>query len=341
MEFLKVIALGLLVLLPCGAKSHPTVAGQQPADQSRAQSQTDTPANFNPESLSPQLIELYIDINEDVDLRHIWRLLRIKTLLPYRCPECIAETFDIESTNQAEGVALRISWASGEHYQYLVFRKANSASTRERWIFIGNIDSRGQRFAAPVHRIESGENRTWFVLRELWGQQSRAEAYGEVWYEIREKDLKQVLSYPVAGEHKPCQKGLGHSYRSVLARHSSLSGVYTVPIQFLIAYNISDCERGRISPALFAREQKALYVWNPSQERFVLDITQSDITEKEIESVYSLDGPGDEEFVQYNFDRLSDIAKGGNVDQKDWLHHFLNNLQNGPRKTALLKALQQ
>ena len=48
---------------------------------------------------SPYLIEWFIDMNENVDLKQIWRLLKIELSadMSYRCKgDCEAETFDIE-----------------------------------------------------------------------------------------------------------------------------------------------------------------------------------------------------------------------------------------------------
>lgn len=329
MGFLRLIIISLIFSLLTG----PSVSHQM------AQQQAGPQTFSSPESISPHLIELYIDINEDIDLRPIWQSLRIESSLPHKCKECIAETFDIEGLNQqGHTVALRITWGSGNHYQYLMFRKAVSSAT-ERWKFIGHIDSGGQPFAPPVHRVEIGENRAWFVIRELWGQSSDSKAYGEVWYEIGENDLKQVLSYPLSGESRLCQKGFSYSYRSILSRHASMNGNYTVPIQLLISYNITDCEKGKAAPVLFTKEQKAFYIWNDAQKRFQLDAAQSDVTEKEIKSIFSIEGPTDEDFAQYNFDQLSEIAKSGDAKQQYWLKQFLIRLKDSPQKTALMKAI--
>jgi len=306
--------------------------------QQQAESQT----ILNTQNLSPHLIELYIDINEDVDMKRIWHLLRVETSLPYRCGECIAETFDIESdTQKSNMVALRITWGSGDHYQYLIFKKPSSSSNTQQWKFVGNIDSQGQPFAPPVHRIENGDNRSWFVLREFWGRQEKSEAYGEVWYEIRDNGVKRVLSYPLSGENHLCRKGLGYSYKSILSRYGTLNGTYTVPIQLFISYNITDCERGTPTTTLFAKEQSAFYVWDDAQERFQLDAAQSDVTEKEVKSLFSIEGLEDASFVQYNFDQLSEIAKGRDTNRRDWLKRFLATMQDGPRKAALLEAMRQ
>lgn len=332
------ISIGLLVLLPGAEVS----LNHQSSQQNQKDSPAKAPSVFKPDSLSPYLIELYIDINEDVDLRPIWQRLGVETAMPYKCDECMAESFEIDSTSEeGKAVALRISFGSGDYYQYLVFRNVKAASSKEEWIFIGNIDSRGARFAPPAHRIEKAEGRAWLVVRELWARRSSIRVYGDVWYEIKNRALKRVLEYPVEGRAEPCHKSLGHSYKSLLMRYGSQNGVYTIPVQFLISYHISDCEQGKTPLALFAKEQTAYYVWDSEKEQFVLDATQSDVTEKEIKSVYSIEESENEEFVKYNFESLLNLTKSGAVYQKDWLRQFLNNLQDSPSKKALQQSLQQ
>jgi hypothetical protein len=297
------------------------------------------------DSLSPYVIEWYLDVSEEADLSYIWQLLKMEGYpgRPDRCLDCDAETFDIKTGDKEVAiVALKISFASRGFYEYLIFRKSPPLSgEKEVWMFLGNIDSRDQRDAPPEHRIESGSGRTWFVLRELWGRESSTfRAHGEKWYEIREREITQVLRFPVEGRDKICNAHLDRSYTAMLLRHGLNNGVYTVPLQFLASYGISDCTRGNDSRALFAKEQKANYVWNGEKDRFVLDASQSDITEREIESIYGVEGLSEGIFLEYNFDELSAIAKGGDSKQKEWLRMLLSGRGDSPRKEALRRMLR-
>jgi hypothetical protein len=321
------------------------LASAQASQQSQPSPSTDKRAVLNPESMSPYLIEWLVDISGDVDLRQIWRLLKIEIPydLPYKCSgDCSAETFDIKIDGEEQGrtVALMISFESKDFYQYLIFKRANADSSKEGWRLIGSINSSDPRDGPPQHRIESGDNQTWLVIRDLRGRKPSAAAYGEAWYEIKEREIKEVLSYPVQGHDTPCQKYLGRSYKSLLLRHGLENGLYTVPIQLLVSYNISECVKGIDPPSLFAKGQKAVYVWDKEKERFILDKTRSDVTESEMRSVYHTEELSPEKFIEYNFKELSDIAKSGNAAQKDWLRKFLVNVKDGPRKTALQRSLQ-
>ena len=337
------LLLGLPVFLP-GADM---TGSLQRAEQNRPAASADEQEIFKPESVSPYIIEWYIDINEDADLNHIRRSLnlKIRNHMSFRCGGgCTAETFDIQvaDAKQNKTVALKISFERGDFHQFLFFKRENSDSTgSEKWRFIGDIASYDQRHGPPKHRIESGDDRTWFVVRELWGQGSGAIAYGETWHEIKQSELREVLRYPVEGHDIPCRRQLGRSYKSILIRHGLANGTYTIPVQFLVSYNMSECDGGNDSPPLFAKAQKAYYVWSGEKERFVLDTLQSDIAEKEISSVYNIEGLSREQFVEHNFSELSDIARRGDAEQKDWLRQFLIGMQDSPRKTALQKAFRQ
>jgi hypothetical protein len=60
---------------------------------------------------------------------------------------------------------------------------------------------------------------------------------------------------------------------------------------------------------------------------------------KEIEAVYNIDSLNNEEFLQYNFPELRQMAGKGNAEQKRWLGGFLIGLRNSERRQALEKTL--
>jgi hypothetical protein len=329
----------LLLGLPvCGPR-----ALQEPR-QSRPVAAADDRSASTTRTLSPYLIEWIIDINENVDLASIWRLLGIDVPgdASRRCGgNCSAETFDIENSERSKTVALKVSFEGGEQYRYLFFKKAQGSPTEETWKFIGKLDARGERYYPPTHRIESGDGRTWFVTREVLKRGPAAHFSREVWHELKEMELKPVLSYAVEGRDLPCQGLLGRSYKSLLLRHGLENGVYTIPLQLLVSYNIPNCARADDSRPLFAKGHKAYYLWDDKAGRFVLDTSRSDVAEAEINSVYTSEGLSHEKFVEYNFAELLSLARGRETEQKSWLRRFVIGIKESSRKTALLSALEQ
>jgi hypothetical protein len=279
---------------------------------------------------SPYLIEWFMDMNENVDLKQIWRLLKIETSgdMAYRCRgDCEAETFDVDVGREREKtVALRISYKDGMSHEYLFFKRAKSDSTDDAWQFIGGINAHGP----PEHRIEKGDDKTWFLIKELRGR----DTYGEVWYEITGKDVREVLSYPVQGQNTYCQNNLSRTYATLLFRHDFENGIYTVPVQFIVSYDIADCNK-KTGSRLFAKGQKAYYVWDEGRRRFTLDKSRSDVTEEELGSVYNSEKLNGEKLIEHNFAELSKIAKSGDPEQKRWLRDFLKTVKDSPRKAAL------
>ncbi len=311
-----------------------------------SQTPAEEPKIFKPGPLSPYLIEWYLDISDDADLRQIWRQLKIEAPddRPYRCGgDCATETFNVGVGGEGEGdtVALKISVEGRGFYQYLIFRKARAGPDgKEEWVFLGNIDSRGQGDGPPEYRVEAGSGRTWFVVRELWRREPEAMARREVWHEIKEGGIKQVLSYPFDGYDRACGDLPRRSHKAMILHHGTEDGEYTVPVQFLVSYDISDCRQRDDSRSLFAKGQKARYVWDAGRERFVLDASRSDITEEELGRVYGPEALSGERFIEYNFEALSNVATSGNLKQKEWLSKFLTGAGEGPRKSALLQRLK-
>lgn len=332
-------ALMLLLCLPLsfqkGADLQEPRPGPAPAEE---------PKIFKPGHLSPYLIEWYLDISDDADLRQVWRQLKVEAPddRPYRCGgDCATETFNLAVGGEDDTVALKISVEGRGFYQYLIFRKARPGpGEREEWIFLGNVDSRGQRDGPPEYRVETGSGRTWFVVRELWRREPEAMARREVWHEIKESGIKEVLSYPLDGYERACRDLPRRSHKAMILHHGMEGGEYTVPIQFLASYDISDCGQKYDSRSLFAKGQRARYVWDVERDRFVLDTSRSDITEEEMGRVYGPEALSGEKFIEYNFDELLSVATSGNLKQKEWLRKFLTGAGEGPRKSALLQRLK-
>lgn len=333
-----IILCGLMIALPGRAARQHSYATQRPASQEPDE------RSLKPGPLSPYLIEWFIDINEDADLREVWRLLKIEPPGdgPYNCRGgCEAETFELETADEArrKTVALKISFEAADYYAHLIFRKKDHDQGKDDWTFLGRIETPPQRDGPPRHRVETGDGRTWFVVREMWGRGSGVIAYGDVWHEIKEERVEQVVAYPVEGHNTPCPTALGRSYKTVLLRHDLENGVYTIPVQFIVSYNIADCGKGNDSQPLFARSQKAYFVWDAGRGKFVLDTSRSDVTQKELDTVYRLEGLSHEKFVEYNLDDLLKIAGGNDSKKKEWLRQFLTGLKASSFKTALRRAL--
>ncbi|MEN3336082.1 MAG: hypothetical protein V7641_5447 [Blastocatellia bacterium] len=316
---------------------------KQPPQPDKPADARDLPKTATP---SPYLIESLLDINEEIDLKRIWHMLNIAppTGESYRCEgNCEAEIFDlvIGDKDHKKTIALRISHENSHFYQYLVFKQRGSdAPQKGAWELLGKVDCFDQRGAPPSHRIEQGDGRIWLVIKEMWKHGMGMAAYGEVWYEIQESALKRVLSYPAKGHDPACQRQPRRAYQSIPLRHDLENGTYTIPIQFLIAYEIGVCDRQDAGLALFSKGAKAYYVWIAENGRFVLDETRSGVTEQQLARLADAQGFSDEAFVEDNFQELARIAANGDAQRKSWLKNFLTRIQSTARKIDLQRLLK-
>jgi hypothetical protein len=341
---------GLLICLPVAAQNKNEARPLPIAPQEKQPRQPDQPADERAlpktETPSPYLIESLLDINEAIDLKRIWQMLNLAPPAgSYRCEgNCEAETFDIATGDEdhKKTVALRISYENSHFYQYLIFRQASSDSPRQgEWQLLGNVDCFDQQAAPPAHRVEQGDGRTWLVIKASWKHESGTLAYGDVWYEIQESALKRVLSYPVEGHDGTCQRQPRRSYKAFLLRHDMDNGKYTIPIQFMIAYDMADCARPDAPLSLFAKGRKAYYVWDTRQGRFILDEARSEVTEQQIASFSGAQPFSHAAFVEDNFRELADLARSGDARRKAWLRDFLIGTPGTPRQADLQRLLQQ
>jgi curved DNA-binding protein CbpA len=113
-----------------------------------------------------------------------------------------------------------------------------------------------------------------------------------------------------------------------------------VPIQFILTYHITDCNKKEGAP-LFAKGQKAYYVWDDGKQRFILHKSRSEVTEEELSGVYNNERLSGEKLIEHNFAELSKIAKLGDPEQKRWLRVFLTSLKDSPQKLALQQAFKE
>ncbi len=331
------LLVGVLVIPFAGSSAHhelvyqsPTIEQGSRVDINGAQAQISVLVSTNPRG-----IERYVNGNRNASLREVWRKLGMRyspSDMSYECSDgCEAISFPVSSNdNMGDFSIVKISWEGGDFYQYLVFK-----GSEEDWRFVGHIESVGQRYGSPEHRIEKGDRQTWLVIRELQGRGSGVVLYGDLWYELGNDGLKRALSYPASGHSVPLQRYVAREFQTKVVNHGPINGAYTVEVEFSVAYGVGTVE----DLPLFSKTQEGRYVWRPDRRKFVLDTATSELSSKEIEAVYNIDSLNDEQFVKYNFRELLLIARNGNPEQKEWLGEFLTKLSKSEQTLAIEKAL--
>lgn len=340
MPYLLILISTLLISQGCTSRSSLARESGQ-----NSHPQTETSENQKLSSFSPYEIKKFVNANKQADLNPIWNFYGIKAE-PFerynqRYVSYEAEIYPVAlDTDSFDDLLLRVWY--GETYRYLVFKGlTDTGGESGSWKYLGYVDVDAQKYAPPEHRVVIGENQTWLVLKELWGRGTGVVRYGEQWYEINGEELKAVLGYPVTGHQFSRCGNLGRDFDSKVTDHGSIKGIYTVNLQFSVSYSLDTCGNPPQSIPLFSKLQKASYVWTPKASDFVLDKSNSELSEEEIEAVYNFDSLGGEDFVEYNFKELLNLADTGSIEQKGWLRRFLSELPSSSKKKVLNKALMK
>ena len=228
-------------------------------------------------------------------------------------------------------VILKITIADAA--RYLLFRSIEKypGFSEDKWTFIGYVDSLYQQYAPPEQRIINGNNRTYLVVRELWGRGTGVGLYGERWYELTENQPKEVLSYPVKG-HDVQGRAYDRAFESEVSQRL-MNGSYVVEVQFSIFYGAEK------ESAVLSKKQKACYIRDSQTKKSGLNKTCSNVSEEEFEAVYNFDSMDEEGVLRYNFGELERIAMYGKPGQKEWLENYLSRIGDSPQRAALQKLL--
>jgi hypothetical protein len=241
--------------------------------------------------------------------------------------------FYFESQNDEEYALLIIveddfKW----DWQYLIFRK-NGAD----WKFLGNLDLGTQKYTEPSYRVVIGDkDEVWLVVRSLTGSGTGFTLYEEVWYKLNGKKIEITLRYPVKGHVAPLIPPANVDFEGEVTAHWQDGDIHTIALMFSALYWDYEIERGEYQ--LFSTKRKAFYNWSPVQNRFLLDTEKSEVSQEQIDNEFYYNNSKD--FFKYTYDELSELAKNGNVIQKEWLNQLLDGVEDNPNKEALLKILE-
>lgn len=297
--------------------------------------QENTSEKLHIKSLSPHEIESHLMENREIDLRELWSLLKLKhdTDFPERCGNRygLCKTEKIVVGESGDDVFLKLTIADAS--RYLLFRRIEKypVFSEDKWEFIGYVDSLYQQYSPPEQRIINGDNRTYLVVRELWGRGTGVGLYGERWYELTRNPPKEVLSYPVEGHDVQ-----GHAFDRVFESEVSqrlVNRSHVVELQFSTFYGAEK------ESAVFSKKHKACFVRDSDAERFILSKACSNVSEEELEAVYNIDSMGEEGVLEYNFGELEWIAMYGKSEQKEWLEKYVSRIGESPQRAALQKLL--
>lgn len=255
---------------------------------------------------------------------------------------CKAAIFDAELDGQpGRETLLRLSDSTG-WYLYLIFKRASAASSSgATWKFFGVIDNY-LWWTEPeaAFRVEKIGEKPFVVVQNNGGHGSGYSLYYEVWYEIGESGVRQVLD---------CQKNLfaatwsinpGIESNTKIVKTDFKDGVATVVLRFSNKYEAYQGGEDRLP--LFKTERRVTFVKRHGSPEFVLDSLASEMSAQELEDLEAFDeGCYLNKFLQYNYRELLKLAAGPEGKLKDWLRDYLDTRQWSPEREALKKALDK
>lgn len=150
--------------------------------------------------------------------------------------------------------------------------------------------------------------------------------------------LKEILEFPSEGHLSTCCYYPTREFTTRI-RDCELTGdATTVELEFEVSYSASiDSDKVQ----LWREKQKATYNTDGKSNRLVLDSSKSDLSKEEIDAIYGGEGLGDEKFIKYNNDRLTEIATGPESVRKEWLRRFLGEEEQSSEKAHLRQLLKR
>lgn len=225
-------------------------------------------------------------------------------------------------------------------WHYLVFKRNGST-----WQFFGDLELDAKYSIEPNYQVidVDGDN-IWLVVNLLANSGTGFILYEHNWYKLNSDKFEIALRYPVGGSE---EFGMGSPPAHVKFRGEPIqygpdpqTGVYSIEVMFYASYLSSfidhNAEELPEYYPVFSIERKARYLWSEEQQRFILDLKNSNVNEYEIDKLFHYDAT---EFVQFTYDELLELATMGNKYQKTWLELMLNQVQSSPRKENLIKLL--
>jgi hypothetical protein len=146
------------------------------------------------------------------------------------------------------------------------------------------------------------------------------------WYEVRQSDMHEVLSLPAKGHECLTGRSLCREFASTVVSGTDNPGAQgdRFVVNFTVRYwgyqYLVDGTDGEIP--LFSRTQRAVYARPARSDDYALVAQGSDITAREIQTVFDPDNLTCRDFLTFNPDDISAVASRGDTPAKQWLSRY-------------------
>jgi hypothetical protein len=299
-----------------------------------------------PESLSPYDIESFINNNPQAEIDNVWQRLNIpgkfNSLPDWEknesflgiCNGCEAETFQYNLDDEpGDEVLLRIADNSQESSRYLLFKHNNSEN--DSWKLLGFIDHDFGRYEMPQHSFLLSGGKSFLVVQVQTQSGSGVAHYTDRLFTVYKGKLFELLDYPNDGHQS--EFGYQREFSGRVKDCKIENGKARIEIQFTANYSSWD-ENTKSDFLLWSKKQKAVYTKSLNSKLKRLDSSKSNISQKEINTIYYIDSSTDEDILKYNLDELKKIAREKG-SRNQWLREFLKHCKSSKDKVILEKIL--
>lgn len=290
-----------------------------------------------PKSLSPYDITLFAGGRPNVNMTKLWRALKIDTGLfnglptspsffPIKCDHCEAETFeyDLDGLPGTE-VLLRLGGPVDYSYRYLIFKYVENS-----WRVIGHIDAWG-KYRKPQHTIIVNHYVTWLNIEEQGATGSGVATYVSSVYRVTPRRVIKAFTYLSDG-HQAGFSEPSRDFNAQVVDCSIVGNQVTAVIAYSVIYYTEDFE-------LFGKTQRVTISKSLDSDFSGFDRAHSELSKAELEDVYNIDTLTNEGFLKYNYAELMAIARGKDLERKQWLNSFLERCKSTVERRQLRQLL--
>jgi hypothetical protein len=293
--------------------------------------------------VDPIAVQSEIARNRDFDVASLWRALGIPAQLDTVYSKihandvsdatfgscngaCVAE---ITQANLDAGpdkdLILEIYQDDGP-YRFLLFKPNPSAPRASAWQFIGHADHDFWRHYRPDYRTAVIGGKYYFLMSAEGTSGTGISLQYDRWYEVRQADMHEVLSLPAKGHECVTASSACREFASTVV--SGTDSSTTQGDQFVVNFTVRywgnqyllDGTDGDIP--LFTRTQRGVYARPAGSEDYTLVAQGSNITPREVQTVFDPDNLTCRDFLAFNANDIAAIASGGDTPAKQWLSRY-------------------
>lgn len=313
--------------------------------------------------VDPIAVQKLIRAHPDFNVASLWRSLGIPNELDtvYRklgvaapdsnptfdhcLGDCVAEitraNLDADPT---EEVVLKVFQRWGL-CRFLIFKPVGRpAAGLGQWRFLGHADHDFARYYMPEHRAAVLGGKRYFVMAAQGVSGTGVSLQYDRWYEIEPAGMREILSLPARGGECRDLRSLCRDFESKVVTRSDTAQGEEFVVSFTVRYTgnyflVNESQERDVF--LLSRAQRAVYVRSQGSGNYSFAARRSDISMREIGTVFNIDTLTCKDFLVFNISGLAQIASNGDGFVKEWLARYVSQCDSSPERSRFLELLRR